>query len=237
MESLNLEWILAGPADTELSQYRILRALKERREQFSHNRLFPWLAELIKLAGDLEDLQERRDGMDRRLPQTLHEVDMENMRLVYESAGSGTPEFRKLMDVVLWALPRVRAAADEGIGIYDFVHRHVSIDHVGILPAYREEGYWFVPDLKASLIHILRYEVSIYSDSKERYRSLKTRDLGSVGAGQVQRPPESLKIELLKKYGDMPNPATYTCNVDIDFPFAETLLPVAKRKFMAHLAA
>ena len=34
MEDLNLESILAGPSDTELHQFRILHALKERREQF-----------------------------------------------------------------------------------------------------------------------------------------------------------------------------------------------------------
>lgn len=237
METLNLESILSGPADTELSQYRILRALKERREQFSRNRLYPWLAELVQLAGDLEDLQVRRDGMVGQMPQRLREVDMDNMRLVYESAGSETPEFRKVMDLVAWALARVRQAVDEGTGIFDFVDRHVSIGEVGILPAYREEGFWFVPDLKASLVHILRYEVSIYSASKERFRSLKTTDLGSIHEGAVRRPPETLKLELLKKYRDLPNPATYMCDVDIDFPFAETLLPVAKRKLMARLAS
>jgi hypothetical protein len=41
----------------------------------------------------------------------------------------------------------------------------------------------------------------------------------------------------MKKYHDLPNPATYRCEVDIDFPYQDTVLPVAKRKLMAHLVA
>jgi hypothetical protein len=236
-EKLNLESILAGPSDTELNQYRILQALKERREQFSHNRLYPWLAELLQLAGDMQNLQQRRDGMIQQLPQRLREVDMENMNLVYEPAGSETPEFLKIMDLVAWVLPRVLEAVEEGTGIYDFVDQHLRIDEVGIVPAYREEGYWFVQDPRGALVHLLRYEISIFTASQERFRSLKTTGLGTVEGGTVRRSPQSLKLELMRKYADLPNPATYTCDVDIDFPFAETLLPVAKRKFMAHLAS
>ena len=175
--------------------------------------------------------------MAQQMPQRLRDVDIENMHLVYEPAGSETPEFRKVMDLVEWVLPRVEEAMREGIGIYEFVDQHISIGEVGILPAYRGEGYWFVPDPKAALLHLLRYEVAIFSASNERFRSLKTTPLGSLAEGAVRRSPESLKLELIRKYRDLPNPATFTCEVDIDFPFVETLLPVAKRKFMAHLSA
>jgi hypothetical protein len=237
MEKLTLESILNGPNDTELHQYRILQALKERRERFASNRLYPWLAELVQLADDLRSLLQQRDGMAQRLPQRLSGVDMENMQILYESAGTESPDFVRLMGIAAWALPRVEGAVEEGVGLYEFVDQHVSIDQVGILPAYREEGYWFVPDLKAALVHLLRYELSIFTASHERYRSLKTTDLGSLEEGSVIRSPESLKLELIRKYRDLPNPATYRCDVDIDFPFVETLLPVAKRKLIAALSS
>jgi len=237
MEKLTLESILAGPTDAELNQYRILQALKERREQFSRNRLYPWLAELVSFVGELEDLQSSRDGMARKLPQRLKDIDPDHVHLVYEPAGGDTPEFTKIMELVAWVLPLVRRLVEEGAGLYDFVEKHINIEEVGIVPSYREEGYWFVPDPKEAVVHILRYEVTIFSDSKEKYRSLKTREMGSVEEGSVRRPPETLKLELIRKYRDLPNPATYISEIDIDFPFVETLLPVAKRKFMAHLCS
>ncbi|HUI09689.1 MAG TPA: hypothetical protein VL221_05125, partial [Bacteroidota bacterium] len=66
---------------------------------------------------------------------------------------------------------------------------------------------------------------------------LKTVVIGSLHEGAVKRPPEALKLEIMKSHPDLPNPATFRCDVDIDFPFVETLLPVAKRKLMACLAA
>ena len=237
METLNLEYILAGPSDPELSQFRILQALKERKEQFSRNRLYPWLSELVQFVGELDDLQSRRSGMAKRLPQRLREVDFENMELVYEPAAGESPEFARIMELVAWVIPRVRRVVEEGTGLYDFVEQHITIEHVGIVPSYKEEGYWFVPDPKGRVVHLLRYEVSLFSDSKEKYRSLKTTEMDSLEEGSIRRPPETLKLELIRKYRDLPNPATYMCDIDIDFPFAETILPVAKRKFMAHIAS
>jgi hypothetical protein len=237
MEKLNLESILAGPSDTELNQYRILQALKERRVQFSQNRLFPCLAELIRFAGELEDLRSSREEMVRKLPGRLRDIDLENMHLVHEPADGEAPELTRIMELVAWVLPRVRRVLDEGTGLYDFVENHINIEEVGIVPSYREEGYWFVPDPKGAVIHLLRYEMSLFSDSKEKFRSLKTTEVDAIEEGAVRLPPETLKLDLIRKYRDLPNPATYVSEIDIDFPFAETLLPVAKRKFLAHICS
>jgi len=237
MEKLTLDSMVQGLGDLERKQYEVLGALKERREHFSHNRLYPWLGELVQLEQELRGLLANRDDMARHIPQRLKDVDAEHLNLVYEPAGTETPEFARVMDLVQWALPLVEAALEEGRGIFDFVEQHIAIDEVGIVPSYREEGYWFVPDLRAGVLYLLRYRMSIFSASNERFRSLKTAVIGSLREGAVRRPAESLKLEILKTHPELPNPATFLCEVDIDFPFAETLLPVAKRKLMARLAA
>ena len=71
----------------------------------------------------------------------------------------------------------------------------------------------------------------------KRYRTLKTVLLESLDEGAVKRAPEWVKMTLLEKYRDLPNPATYRCEVDIEFPYQETTLPVAKRKLMAQLVS
>jgi hypothetical protein len=38
----------------------------------------------------------------------------------------------------------------------------ISIEEVGIMPAYRQEGYWLVPDTQAAQLNLLRYEVSLF---------------------------------------------------------------------------
>jgi hypothetical protein len=108
---------------------------------------------------------------------------------------------------------------------------------VGIVPAYKQEGYWFVPDLRADLLHLLRYEMALFSSANERFRSLKTTLIDSLEERLIKHSPESVKLSLVKRYSELPNPATYRCEVDIDFPYQETILPIAKRKLMAYLVS
>jgi len=81
----------------------------------------------------------------------------------------------------------------------------------------------------------MRFEISLFSADGERYRRLKTRLLESLSEKPLRTPPETIKLSLIERYRDLPNPATYRCETDMDFPFAETMLPVAKRKFMSHI--
>ena len=76
---------------------------------------------------------------------------------------------------------------------------------------------------------------SLFSSSTERYRQLKTKTLETIEFDTLHKTPESLKLELMERYHDLPNPAMYMCETDLDFPYEPTILPIAKRKFMAQL--
>ena len=209
MNSLNLDSFLTGPQDIELRQYKILHGLKHYRDEFSRNRLYPSLAELIQLCELLEGILQRKSDTQSRLPQHLKELDIENKRLVYEPVKGDNPDLERAVDLIVWALPLIRNAIDEGMSIYSFVDEHIVIEEVGILPIYREEGYLFVSEIKASLLHLLRYEVSLFTSRTERYRTLKTRLLESIEQALIRRSPESIKLALIEKYQDLPNPATF----------------------------
>jgi hypothetical protein len=237
MSKLTLDLFTSGYQDVEAKQYQVLQGLKEQYDRFSHNRLYPDLADLIRLAGALEAIIESHEDLQQRLPRTITDLDIEQKKVVTQPSEMEFPELSRVIDFIAWALPLIRKAIEEGTTIYNFVDQHIAIEEVGILPVYREEGYWFIPDLKAELLHLLRYELSLFSASNERYRTLKTVFLESLEEHAVKLSPESVKLSLMKKYHDLPNPATYRCEVDIDFPYQDTVLPVAKRKLMAHLVA
>ncbi len=237
MSKLSLDLFTSGSQDPETRQYLVLQGLKEHYERFSHNRLYPDLAELIQLAESLEAVIQSHEDLQKHLPKSITDLDMDQKKVVTQPAAGEFPELARIIDFINWALPLVRKAIDEGTTIYNFVDQHISIEEVGIMPVYRQEGYWFVPDLKAELLHLLRYEIALFSSSSERYRTLKTMLLESVEEGAVKHSPESVKLSLMEKYHDLPNPATYACQVDIDFPYHETILPVAKRKLLLRLVS
>ncbi len=234
---LSLELILSPGADPEAKQYRVLQGLKECYDRFSRNRLYPDLADLIHLAESLQSILDTHADLRTHMPQNIVDLDVENQHVILQPQDPDLPELSAIIEFVQWALLQIHRAIQEGMTIYGFVDEHIAIEEVGIMPMYNQEGYWLVPDLRTETLHLLRYELSLFSSVHERYRTLKTVLLESLERRAVENTPESVKLRLLEKYSDMPNPATYSCAVDIDFPYVETILPVAKRKLLSRLVA
>ncbi len=235
MNRLGLDTFVSGTEDFEVRQYHVLQGLKTLRSELHHNRLYPALAELSDLIAVLEDFMQRKSEIQSRLPQRLKDIDIENRRLVYEPLKGNEADVQRAAELIEWAMPHIRQILDEATEIYRFVDERIQIEHVGIMPMYREEGYWFVPENAASRLHLLRYQVALFTSTTERFRTLKTSLLESLEQAYIQYSPESIKLDLIEKYHDMPNPATYACETDLDFPYAETILPVAKRKLMRYV--
>ena len=230
-----LDTFLAGAQDPEKRQYHVLQGLKEARTEFSHSRLYPTLQELVNLHTALGEILQRKSDIQSHLPQDLKAIDLKNRTLVYESVTNPGSDFERTASLITWALPLIRTTIEEGMEIFNFVEGHITIEQVGILPMYIEEGYWFVPDRRISVMHLLRYEVSLFTSTQERFRTLKTQHLEAIQESWIRHSPESLKLTLIEKYEDLPNPATFACETDIDFPFTETMMPIAKRKLMARV--
>jgi hypothetical protein len=56
MQKLSLEIFMTGSTDAEARQYHILSGLQQCYENFSHNKLYPTLAELVDLRTALLDI-------------------------------------------------------------------------------------------------------------------------------------------------------------------------------------
>ena len=237
MSTLTLDLILSPGGDFESKQYRVLQGLKESYDRFSHNQLYPDLTDLIHLAESLTGILSSHGNVRAHLPHVITDLDLEKKKVILEPVEVPFPELAAVIDFVVWTLPQIKRAIDEGMTIFNFVEEHISIEEVGIMPMYNQEGYWLVPDLHADKLHLLRYEMALFSSAQERFRTLKTVLLDTLEEKYIKHSPESVKIHLLEKFVDMPNPATYRCDVDIEFPFQETMLPVAKRKFITRLVA
>jgi hypothetical protein len=135
-------------------------------------------------------------------------------------------------NLINWSLPEIERVIHEGVSVHEYVEKELSVEHVGILPNYREEGYFFVPDNQHQKLKLFRFELSIFKSSEDEYRSLKTRFLKALKQGRVQLSPGSIKLDLIREEKELPNPATYAFDTSLDFPFDQTILPVAKRKLM-----
>ncbi len=237
MDKLSLEHFLSAGTDPESARYRILAFLKKYVDEFDHNRLYPVLSDLIALKQSLEAIIEGRSKLASQLPQDVKGIDLASQKLILQAPDLSCSPLDHVVELIRWALPLLAETIEEGMKIYDIVETNLAIKEVGIIPVYHDEGYWLVPDNKASVLHLIQFSLALYESETEKFRTLKTRILRSVFQSSIEKPAESIKMDLIQEHHDLPNPATFVCETDLDFPFAETIFPVAKRKLMARLAA
>lgn len=235
MEGVTFDIFLTGLRDVESTQYRILAYLQGIRDAFTRNAIYPHLGELVALHKTLDGVTGRLADAREALPGRLTGVDLTAHRLIYEKVDLGLEQLDDLETLIQWALPRIREAIDEGTAIFEFVDENLKLEHVGIVPSYVEEGYLLVPDRGAHQIHVVRYRMSIFTGADERFRTLRTTHVKSIDFGRIQPSPISIKRELIASHREEVNPSTYFLATELDFPYRETVLPVAKRKLIQNL--
>jgi hypothetical protein len=239
MERISLETFFTAETDWETNQYRILGGIKELCSGFDRKKIYPSLAMLIDLKHSLEQIKDERDNLNGKFPKQIKGFNIKEQKIIYDTPGN--LNYHNNVEIIFtlidWALPYIKNSIEEGIVLFDFVDKNITLEQVGILPVYKDEGYFMINDNVAYELQVHRYECSLFSSGEEKYRSLKTEFVKSEKQEIIRRTPESIKHELIKERKDLPNPATFIFDTDLDFPFSETIFPVAKRKLMTYIAA
>lgn len=218
--------------DFEKRQYIILGELKKISTQFQVYKVYPHLSGLIELYKTLNEIIDRLADLRNKFPKRIGKIDWVNKTIEHEVVFVDGTDLTSVVDLISWALPHINDVIREGVSIHDFVEKDLTVEHVGILPNYREEGYFFLPDNRNQKLNLFRFEVSIFQSSEDQFRSLKTTFLKALKQGSAQLSPGSIKLDLIRKEKELPNPATFSFDTSLDFSFRQTLLPVAKRKLM-----
>jgi hypothetical protein len=236
MNGLSLTNFITADRDIEKNQYRILAGLKEYQTEFNKKKVCPSLTELINLASLLEEILRQKNSLHKVFPKQIKNFDVENEKIVYETLENLNDDLNYYFELIEWALPKIKDIIDEGIILYEFVENNIKIEEIGILPLYKNEGYFMIHN-SDSEVQVHRFECSLFSSNQEQYRTLKTQLVKEIKQLIIEDKPEFIKLELIKEFKDLPNPATFYCDTDIDFPFIETVFPIAKRKLIAKIAA
>ncbi len=235
MERLPKDWLTRGLIDFEYKKYLLLAYLQTVRESFDRVELYPFLADLVFHYRNLQAVKENKALIRESFPKELSLEEFRRLELRYREMVEDDAVMAELESVIEFALPQIRESLEEGTVIYDYVESQCEISPVGVTPLYANEGYLFVTQQPETETSVYRYQVSIFEDSKEQMRSLNTMFLASVDKTAFY-PYEKIKLDLIRKYRDLPNPAAYLLLSRMKFPVSETLMPVAKRLFMKHLS-
>ncbi|MBI2968955.1 MAG: hypothetical protein HYY40_14230 [Bacteroidetes bacterium] len=227
MDNLSNNWITEKCIDFEYKKYILLAYLQSVEKKFEHNRLYPYLRDIILHYKNLIALKDNTDNLSGMFPQKIKSVDIENMMVAYEKIINDDSLMQELRNIIDFALPLFAQYAGEGKKIYDFIEERMHIYPVGIVPLYPDEGYMFLRDNSNRDTEIYQYHITLIEKDDDKYKGIHTTYIASYPKTIVNT-METIKSDLVKTKKDLPNPATYAIESELTLPVNETFLPIAK---------
>lgn len=235
MEKLSPNWITDGLLDFEYKKYILLAYLQKVSKSFDHQKLYPFLTDLVFHHKNLTTIKEKKEVVKEQMPKELKEIDLKNFKLKYERMMHDEDYLEELEQIIDFAIPKIQEHLAEGKELYDLVEEHLEINPVGILPLKTEFGYLMVRTGDRPETKIFQYELTIFENAEENFRGLKTNYITTY-TRSLATTYETMKLNLMKEFKDIANPATFLIASKIFIPFNETFFPVARRSFMRYIS-
>lgn len=233
MSKLSENWLTEGLMDFEYKKYRILGYLQEVESHFKEQKLYPDFAELIAHYKKIVLLKNNTISLENNFKKNLSGIDLKNMTLKYESSIDDE-SLIELKQIIAFCEPLFEEELSKGKNIFDFAEQHIIVDHIGILPLYKKEGYFMLHPYQSK-------QVSVYSYSFSKINLLQQDVYGlqcnyfSTYTLSLSKPVDKLKLDIIQQNPELPNPAVYLFKAKAALPKDETFLPIAKRLLYKNL--
>jgi hypothetical protein len=142
---------------------------------------------------------------------------------------------QELERITQYAIDEMKGTINEGAEIYEFVEKNLRVEPVGIMPLYKDEGYVFLRCGNHSDVRIYCYNITLFEHKNSRFKGIKMEYV-DCRVKNLANTYEQMKLDIIRSIRTLPNPAVYKVEFPLSVPFAETLLPVAKRVLVKHIA-
>lgn len=228
MEKLKDNWLTDGLIDFEYKKYQLLAYFKHVKESFKRMELYPFLSDMVFHYRNLLLVKENKSLIRESFPKELSPESLKNMVLNYRRIIEDDLVMREIEAIMEYALPHFKDSLEEGSFIYEYVESKCEISPIGLTSLYLDEGYLFVTQPPEKETDVYRYQATIFNQSTESLRAIHTEFL-LTAARSFSNTYESMKLNLIRKYAELPNPSVYLVASKIKFPYMQTLMPIAKR--------
>jgi hypothetical protein len=226
---------MEGYIDFELQKYRLLSYLQTVNQYFHQNKLYPQLSDVIFHYNNLVAFKDNKRFLQDQFPKRINEVNMQKLELAYEQMLADDELMQELENITNFAIERIKSTIDSGAEIYDFIEQKITIEPVGILPLYKNEGYMLLRYGQYSEVRAYAYNITLFEHKDAKYKGIKVQYVDSW-TRSIANTLENIKIEIIRNIRTLPNPAVYSVETDLSVPLDETFLPIAKRMLVRQLA-
>lgn len=234
MKELSADWFMEGTLDFEYKKYVLLAYLQFVNQEFSAERLYPSFSDLIFHYNNLFTFREHKRKLSERFPTQASTEELKKLRLVYEPTIADDQHMAEINSIVDYSLPQIDQRLKRGKEIYEYIDDHLNIEPIGITPLYRKEGYVLLRMEPERDVKAFEYKIVFFENTDANYHGISFNYLHSF-TYSLANTYESMKLQLVRNYTKLPNPATYLLHTVRPFPEQNAVLPIAKRRMLTYL--
>lgn len=235
MNMFNSNWLTEGLLDEEYKQYMLLAWLKKWQSEFEQVKLYPAIDALSQQQQDLMLVLNQFKEMENNLPSEVIGLNFGERKLIRQHVQQPSEFTAFLERMVSFALPKIQAQLNEGAQIQAFVADQLKLEPIGVLPLYKNEGYVLLQTEQSKALSLYRFSLSMIELVENRVHRLQLHLIERKTKSSFQT-LEQLKLELIKKFNDLPNPATFVLHSKLHFPEMETLVPLCRSMLVKELS-
>jgi len=235
MNSLSINTIINPDQDSEITTYKILGTLKEYLANIRNYKIYPALSELVGLVIRLENISKsiaKPENSNEDLFILDEEISILGEMQPTENYTVNADDSSKYLN---WVISQINPILDEGIAVYDFVDQNMELKLITGDPIYKKEGYFIIPDNKTSVANIYKFNCELFKSENYPETSIKIEFLQFIALNNTKESRIQLRtlLDNIRK-NTLP---VYICETELDFPYEETILQIAKKKLLATLSS
>ena len=235
MKQLDSDWLTKGLIDFEYKKYLLLGYLNSVRDDFNAHKLYPPLSELYGHYQSLVSIRKNKQFLKESFPKEIIAADPDKAEFMYRELIEDDKLMNEIEEILAFAIPEMGKGLNVGREIYENVEQSLQIEPIGLEPLYTDAGYILLNQPPDKETHVYQYDITIFHHADEKYRGIHTKKIDSF-TQSISNTVNSMKLGLIRKYPELPNPATYLIQTKIGYPEKETVMPVAQLALVRYLA-
>ena len=234
MTELDVKKLTSCNSDWEMNQYTLLRIVKEWESNFRKNKLYPHLNESIELQRKLQDILQENLESKYWLEREIRPRKINNHYVAYEKAQQVSNQLDQLLSFVRWALQINRPVMEEGLVIKEFLEDSIKVEAISEEPNYLGKGYFSLEDKKKLVLNIYSYDMNWEWSGDEPNNTLKIQLIRSIPLLVINECVKELMKDFIAYSQPLYKPMAYVFSgeLDLDFPYEETICPIAGEKLL-----
>lgn len=229
---LDINKITSCGSDWETNRYTFLLTLKSWQDELWKNKLYPSIEYTCQINTRLGEILNENIESKFWLEKEVRGTFIEDRLVVLEKAHQIGLQLDRLIDFVKWGIEENRHLTYEAEVLKDFVCENLKIYPCCDVSKFRGKGYILIPDNRIKVYKIYLYELSLSWSVDEPVEYLEMELLRTIPISMYENNPVELLNTFVEHSQKIYDPMIYLCETELDFPFKETILPVARLKLL-----